>query len=116
MLSGINPFKRKDKTKFEKLQMITNVEIPYFKVFSPEAKSLLKSLLVKDVSNFLGNLRISGWKCCIFSQQKLTEFLLFCSQDSDWVSDRTESTSSSSIHFSQTSIGNWLRIASTPTC
>lgn len=50
MLSGINPFKRKDKTKFEKLQMITNVEIPYFKVFSPEAKSLLKSLLIRDVS------------------------------------------------------------------
>ena len=51
MLCGVNPFKRKDKTKFEKLQMITKVEIPYFKVFTEDAKDLLQNLLVKEVSS-----------------------------------------------------------------
>jgi hypothetical protein len=41
MISGINPFKVKNKNKFEKLQMITQAKIPYFPIFSENAKSLL---------------------------------------------------------------------------
>jgi serine/threonine protein kinase len=51
MITGINPFKRKDKSNFEKMQMIINGEIPYFKgMFTPEAKALLQRLLVVNVS------------------------------------------------------------------
>ena len=42
MISGINPFKIKNKTRFEKLQMITEAKIPYFPIFSNKAKSLIQ--------------------------------------------------------------------------
>jgi hypothetical protein len=50
MISGVNPFKVKNKTKFEKLQMITEGKIPFFPIFSSNAKSILKGLLASDVS------------------------------------------------------------------
>jgi len=37
MLSGINPFKVRNKNKFEKLQMILEDEIPMQPVFSDNA-------------------------------------------------------------------------------
>ena len=55
MLSGINPFKVKNKTQMEKLQMITEAKIPYFQnIFSKEAKSLISQLLVPDPQKRLG--------------------------------------------------------------
>jgi hypothetical protein len=45
MLSGINPFKVKNKNKYEKLQMITDTEIKMLPMFSAEATDLLKGLL-----------------------------------------------------------------------
>ena len=41
MISGINPFKIKNKTQFEKLQLISEARIPYFPIFSEKAKSIL---------------------------------------------------------------------------
>jgi hypothetical protein len=41
MLSGINPFKVRNKNKFEKLQMILEEEIPMQPQFSPIATSLI---------------------------------------------------------------------------
>lgn len=41
MLSGINPFKVKNKNKYEKLQMITEQDIPMLPIFSDDARSLL---------------------------------------------------------------------------
>lgn len=52
MLSGINPFKLKNKSKYEKLQMITEEDIRMLPIFSPEARSLLTQLLQRDVSFF----------------------------------------------------------------
>lgn len=51
MLSGINPFKVRNKTKFEKLQMITDHKIRMFPVFSANAKDILNGLLTQDVSH-----------------------------------------------------------------
>ena len=45
MLSGINPFKLKNKNKFEKLQMITDTDIKMPQMFSENAKILLSGLL-----------------------------------------------------------------------
>lgn len=45
MLSGINPFKLKNKNKYEKLQMITDMDIAMLPMFSENAKDLLKGLL-----------------------------------------------------------------------
>lgn len=45
MLSGINPFKVKNKNKFEKLQMILESEIEMMPDFSEDAKSLISGLL-----------------------------------------------------------------------
>ena len=50
MLSGINPFKLRNKTKKEKMEMIINREIKFFPVFSPTAKDLLEKLLQVEVS------------------------------------------------------------------
>jgi len=41
MLSGINPFKLKNKSKFEKLQMITEQDINMLPMFSEDARDLL---------------------------------------------------------------------------
>jgi serine/threonine protein kinase len=51
MLSGINPFKIRNKTNQQRLQMITDEEIPMMPMFEPEAKSLIQGLLQKDVSD-----------------------------------------------------------------
>ena len=45
MLSGINPFKVRNKNKFEKLQMILDDEIEMLPSFSEEAKELVQGLL-----------------------------------------------------------------------
>ena len=50
MLSGINPFKLRNKTKYEKLQMITEQDIQMLPMFSEAATSLLKGLLNRNVS------------------------------------------------------------------
>ena len=49
MLSGINPFKVRNKNKFEKLQMILEDEIEMQPTFSETAVSLIKGLLEKKV-------------------------------------------------------------------
>jgi DNA polymerase III epsilon subunit-like protein len=50
MLSGVNPFKVKNKTNLQKLQMITDAEIPMMPMFSEEARNLFRDLLERDVS------------------------------------------------------------------
>jgi hypothetical protein len=50
MLSGINPFKVRNKNKLEKMQMILDAEIEMFPFFSEDAKSLISGLLAKKVS------------------------------------------------------------------
>lgn len=52
MLSGINPFKLKNKSKFEKLQMITEQDINMLPMFSEDARDLLQQLLNRNVSKF----------------------------------------------------------------
>eukprot|EP00347_Sterkiella_histriomuscorum_P007156 403350050 len=54
MLSGINPFKVRNKNKFEKLQMITEEEIIMMPQFSDVAKSFLEGLLQKKPKDRLG--------------------------------------------------------------
>jgi hypothetical protein len=49
MLSGINPFKLRNKNKYERLQLILNSEIQMLPFFSEDATSLLQMLLNKDV-------------------------------------------------------------------
>jgi hypothetical protein len=51
MLSGINPFKVRNKNKFEKLQMILEDEIEMQPTFSETACSLIQGLLEKKVSS-----------------------------------------------------------------
>ena len=51
MLSGVNPFKVRNKNKFEKLQMITDRDIEMRSEFSDEAASLLRGLLKRNVSS-----------------------------------------------------------------
>lgn len=41
MLSGINPFKLKNKNKFEKLQMITDQDVQMLPMFSEDARELI---------------------------------------------------------------------------
>lgn len=53
MLSGINPFKVRNKNKFEKLQMILEDEIDMQPSFSDEACSLIQGLLNKKVAFLL---------------------------------------------------------------
>lgn len=55
MLSGINPFKIKNKNKFEKLQMITESDIDMLPIFSDEARSLLEGLLERNPKKRLGS-------------------------------------------------------------
>jgi hypothetical protein len=50
MLSGVNPFKLRNKNRNEKLQMILENKIIMFPIFSEIAKDLLQKLLVTDVS------------------------------------------------------------------
>ena len=50
MISGINPFKLRNKNKYEKLQMITDKDSEMMPKFSEEATSLLTGLLKRDVS------------------------------------------------------------------
>ena len=50
MLSGINPFKLRNKNKYEKLKMITDNDIQMMPKFSESATSLLKGLLNRNVS------------------------------------------------------------------
>lgn len=50
MLSGINPFKVKNKNKMEKMAMITDRDIPMRPEFSDSACSLLMGLLKRNVS------------------------------------------------------------------
>jgi hypothetical protein len=45
MLSGINPFKVKNKNNYDKMQMITEVQIEMLPSFSRHATSLLTGLL-----------------------------------------------------------------------
>ena len=49
MISGRNPFKVKNKNKFEKLQMITDSDIPMLPIFSEDARSLLEGFLERNV-------------------------------------------------------------------
>ena len=49
MISGRNPFKVKNKNKFEKLQMITDSDIPMLPIFSEDARSLLEGFLDRNV-------------------------------------------------------------------
>lgn len=55
MLSGVNPFKLRNKTKAEKLQMILGREIRFFPMFSSAARDLLERLLDDDESRRLGS-------------------------------------------------------------
>ena len=50
MISGINPFKLRNKNKFEKLKMITEHDIDMLPCFSEHSTSLLKGLLNRNVS------------------------------------------------------------------
>ena len=50
MLSGINPFKVRNKNKFEKMKMITDRDIEMRPEFSSQASSLLQGLLNRNVS------------------------------------------------------------------
>lgn len=45
MLSGINPYKVRNKNKYEKMQMITDDDIEMLPNFSKNASSLLTGLL-----------------------------------------------------------------------
>ena len=45
MLCGINPFKVRNKNKYEKLQMITENKIRMLPMFSPSSTDLLNQLL-----------------------------------------------------------------------
>lgn len=54
MLSGVNPFKLRNKTKADKLKMILGREIRFFPFFSSVAKDLLEKLLTTDESKRLG--------------------------------------------------------------
>lgn len=54
MLSGINPFKVRNKNKFEKLQMILEEEIQMLPTFSADASSLISGLLNKKPKKRLG--------------------------------------------------------------
>ncbi len=54
MLSGINPFKVRNKNKFEKLQMILEDEIEMQPMFSDVACSLIQGLLSKKPKSRLG--------------------------------------------------------------
>ena len=55
MLSGVNPFKLRNKTKAEKLQMILGREIRFFPFFSSAARDLLERLLDSDENKRLGS-------------------------------------------------------------
>ena len=66
MLSGINPFKLKNKNKYEKLQMITNQDIRMLPVFSDEATSLLVGLLKRNPKERLGTNGVEEIKSHIF--------------------------------------------------
>ena len=68
MLSGINPFKLRNKNKFEKLQMITDRDIEMRPEFSDEAGSLLRGLLKRNVSK--SNLEQSFDQLFVRSQGK----------------------------------------------
>ena len=59
MLSGINPFKVRNKNKFEKLHMILEDEIEMQPTFSETSSSLIKGLLEKKVLilNYLTNIQ-----------------------------------------------------------
>jgi hypothetical protein len=46
MLSGVNPFKVRNKNKHQKLQMILDCKIKLLPIFSPQASDLLSQLLV----------------------------------------------------------------------
>lgn len=54
MLSGINPFKLRNKNKYEKLQMITEQDIEMMPTFSPDARSLLEGFLDRNPKLRLG--------------------------------------------------------------
>jgi serine/threonine protein kinase len=56
MLSGINPFKLKNKTKYEKLQMITEKDVAMMQIFSAPAISLLTGLLNRNVSPLVSHI------------------------------------------------------------
>jgi serine/threonine protein kinase len=66
MLSGINPFKSKNKNKFEKLQMITDRDIEMRPDFSDEASSLLRGLLKRNPRERLGSRSVDDIKRHIF--------------------------------------------------
>ena len=54
MLSGINPFKIRNKSKMEKMCMIVESQIKMFSFFSKEAKNFIRKLLNKDPAKRLG--------------------------------------------------------------
>jgi hypothetical protein len=62
MLSGINPFKVRNKNKYEKLQMILDDDIEMMPMFSDDAKSLISGLLSKKVKTFLSSLNVNSQK------------------------------------------------------
>jgi len=55
MLSGINPFKLRNKSNYDKLQMIMNTDVPMMPDFSPVAQDLLKALLNRNPAYRLGS-------------------------------------------------------------
>mmetsp|Transcript_938 Transcript_938/g.596 ORF Transcript_938/g.596 Transcript_938/m.596 type:complete len:83 (+) Transcript_938:822-1070(+) len=55
MLSGINPFKVRNKNKFEKLQMITDMDIAMMPMFGENAKNLLEGLLQRNPRQRIGS-------------------------------------------------------------
>lgn len=55
MLSGINPFKLKNKSKYEKLQMICDEDIKMMPNFSKDAVDLLTGLLKRNPEERLGS-------------------------------------------------------------
>lgn len=66
MLSGINPFKLRNKNKFEKLQMITDRDIEMRPEFSDSANSLLTMLLKRNPRERLGSRSVDDIKRHIF--------------------------------------------------
>jgi hypothetical protein len=61
MISGVNPFKVRNKNKFEKLQMITDMDIDIApEVFSDNARSLLEGFLDRNVRHI-------GFKSSLYS-------------------------------------------------
>ena len=85
MLSGINPFKVRGKSNSQRLKMITDEPIPMMPMFTPVARTIIESLLEKDVSP--------------------PNSLKMCSRLNDLEVDLPVSMKSKTMPFSETLIG-----------